>query len=250
MSLHIFKESNALEHHEIVEKLPVPISRKAGSAGQRHRDFAGRILDKNPKKTPTGFLYIPSTAPKAEKCLDWNIFRNKRVILLPRGMLLENSACSFVCLCPWKNPSALQALGLSGIILLCVKWKTQINIYWAPPCPMSDISVHIPVLYLIFLCPSQSCVWYFCAHSSPISDGFVHFPILYLIFLCTSYSCVWYFCALPNPVSDISVHIPVLYLIFLCTSQSYIWYFCAHPSPVSEIFVPIPAPCLAPKKRI
>lgn len=61
------------------------------------------------------------------------------MILLPWGMLLENSACSFVCLCLWENPSALQALGLSGIILFCVKWKTRINIYCAPPSPVSDI---------------------------------------------------------------------------------------------------------------
>lgn len=56
-------------------------------------------------------------------------------MLLPWGMVMENSACSFVCLCPWKNPSAIKTLELSTIVLFCVKRKIGVSIYCAHHSP-------------------------------------------------------------------------------------------------------------------
>jgi len=49
---------------------------------------------------------------------------------------MENSACSFICLCPWKNPSAVQTSELYTIILFCVKWKKGIDISCAHHNPV------------------------------------------------------------------------------------------------------------------
>lgn len=57
-------------------------------------------------------------------------------MLLPWGMLMEKSVCSFVCLCSWKNPSAVKTLELYTIISFCVKWKIGIDIYCAHHNPV------------------------------------------------------------------------------------------------------------------
>lgn len=105
--------------------------------GSFRREFW--MLVKTPKKSQVSFTQqlLP---PLLFCCLYWNTLGKKKkkgdAPALPCGMLMERLLCSFVCLCPWKNPSAIKTLELYRVILFHAKWKTGIDIYCAHHSPV------------------------------------------------------------------------------------------------------------------